>query len=71
MIIKEGEEAQDQAREWGMTLRLHRVTKTIMGESAPCRWIYGRNGRGRCVECWVWDNSGLKKDLEEETLDQD
>ena len=70
MIIKEGEEAQDQAREWGMTLRLDRVIKTIKGEFAPCRWIYGKS-RGRCVECWAWDNSGLQKDLEEEPLDQD
>ena len=66
MIKKEGEAAKDQAKAWGMKLHLDRVVKTLAGESAPCRWIYGTSGRGRCVECWVWDNSGMQKDLEEE-----
>lgn len=67
MIKNEGSEAQQEALDWGYNvLHIDQVVKTIKAEFSGCRFIYVKDGRGRCQECGNWDYSGVPRqyDLE-------
>jgi hypothetical protein len=67
MIKHEGTEAQARVLDWGYRIGfIDQVTKTLEGEHTDCRWVYVRDGRGKCMHCGDCDNSGVpaKFDLE-------